>query len=856
MPKGINEDPPKLLSLQGQPDSFAFLLHRMIDRVRQSLELPEILAAAVSEVQAFLGTDRVKIYQFHADGSGEVVAEIIHKQRLPSLLGHNFPAEDIPEEARQLFLQARVRSIVDVTEQRIGFSPLLEESHQVLETSFDHDIRFRRVDPCHVDYLTAMGVQASLVVPILDGDRLWGLLVSHHSQRRLVSERELLVVQLVADQISAAIAQANLLNQVRQQAAQESVVNQVSTLLHTSPEPHLKKALKQTIAALEGSGGRLYTHDEMAQSMQVITVGQQPVIRPEKMTEPTSSPLSQALIEEHPHWQPWLEMEEAIANDLWAIADLYQAVLPSDLAIAFLSIDVRGLLVIRLQYQDKHLGYLSIFRPEIDVERIWAGKIDWSDTRQRRPRQSFETWCELKRGQAQVWTSAEIELAQALGQHFAMAIHQILLYQQIQSLNTSLSQDIQKRQQAEAKITALNAELEQRVLERTAALEEANSQLMQQILERDQALAERQQAEALLENLSRQNELILNFAGEGIYGLSLQGKITFANAAAARILGYTVQELLDQPMHSLLRHSRSDGTLYLLAESPIYATLRDGTVQSVSEDLFWRRNGSSFPVEYVSTPIREQDKITGAVVVFKDITDRQLVEQMKDEFISIVSHELRTPLTSIRSTLGLLASGWLSKQPEKSQRMMEIAFSNTNRLVRLLNDILDIERIKFGKVTLDRKICNAADLMQQSSDGMRAAAEKTGIVLQVVPLEAWILADCDRIIQTFTNLLGNAIKFSSSGSTVSLTAEIFNETHEILFCVKDQGIGIPEDKLETIFDRFQQIDTSNARSKDGTGLGLAICRGIVQQHNGRIWAESILGQGSTFFFTLPLTQME
>jgi signal transduction histidine kinase len=247
--------------------------------------------------------------------------------------------------------------------------------------------------------------------------------------------------------------------------------------------------------------------------------------------------------------------------------------------------------------------------------------------------------------------------------------------------------------------------------------------------------------------------------------------------------------------------------------------------------------------------------LIGAVVIFKDVTDRRLVEQMKDEFVSVVSHELRTPLTSIRSTLGLLASGWLDHQPEKSKRMLEIASSNTNRLVRLLNDILDVERIKFGKVPMDKTLCHASDLMLQSVDGMRAAAEKAGIRLSVVPLSIDLWVDCDRIIQTFTNLLSNAIKFSPAGSTVSLTGQLRLHSHpsEVLFRVEDAGIGIPEDKLELIFDRFQQVDASISRSQGGTGLGLTICREIVHQHGGTIWVESQLGQGSTFCFTLPLS---
>jgi signal transduction histidine kinase len=196
--------------------------------------------------------------------------------------------------------------------------------------------------------------------------------------------------------------------------------------------------------------------------------------------------------------------------------------------------------------------------------------------------------------------------------------------------------------------------------------------------------------------------------------------------------------------------------------------------------------------------------------------------------------------------------------------MLDIAFSNTNRLVRLIGDILDIERMKFGKVTMEKAVCSAAEVMVQSADAMRAMAHKADITLLVEPVTVNLWADSDRIIQTLTNLLNNAIKFSPPNTTVSLKAELkvsakkphFCGTPHLLFQIADEGIGIPEDKLESIFDRFQQVDVSNARSQGGTGLGLTICREIVEQHDGQIWVESQLGCGSTFYFTLPVNDRD
>jgi CheY-like chemotaxis protein len=181
---------------------------------------------------------------------------------------------------------------------------------------------------------------------------------------------------------------------------------------------------------------------------------------------------------------------------------------------------------------------------------------------------------------------------------------------------------------------------------------------------------------------------------------------------------------------------------------------------------------------------------------------------------------------------------------------LEIAVNNTDRLVRLINDILDIERMQLGKVSMQRRLCDTATLLTQAVEEMQAMADGAGVTLAVTPFPLRVWADPDRIVQTLTNLLSNAIKFSPAGGTVWVT--VARQKEEAVFTVRDQGRGIPADKLETIFERFQQVDASDARKRGGTGLGLAICRSIVRQHEGRIWAESVFGKGSAFFFTLPV----
>ena len=241
-----------------------------------------------------------------------------------------------------------------------------------------------------------------------------------------------------------------------------------------------------------------------------------------------------------------------------------------------------------------------------------------------------------------------------------------------------------------------------------------------------------------------------------------------------------------------------------------------------------------------------------------DLQQRTALDTVKDEFISTVSHELRTPLTSIRGALGLLSAGLMGKVDTKAANLLRIASTNTDRLVRLINDILDLERMSSGSAPLQPRSCSMRDLVLQSVDTMGSMAQGAGVQLEAVPEPGGsplvVEVDPDRIQQVLTNLLSNAIKFSPTGATVRVRVE--TRPGELTVRVEDNGRGIPAPKLEAIFERFNQVDPADARQKGGTGLGLAICRSIVQQHGGQIWAERndtrAPGEpGTTFILRLP-----
>jgi len=375
-------------------------------------------------------------------------------------------------------------------------------------------------------------------------------------------------------------------------------------------------------------------------------------------------------------------------------------------------------------------------------------------------------------------------------------------------------------------------------------------------------ITEKVQAEDKLRALIRQSNSILESVGDGIYGIDLEGRVTVVNSAAAQMLGYKPREMLGRPRHELIHHTRADGSPYPVEDCPITNSLKNLDTVRVSNEVFWRKDGTSFPVDYVARPQidmrtnpadperRANGRAVGVVVAFTDITERRALDRMKDEFISTVSHELRTPLTSLRAALGLLSGGGLAARPEKTKQMVEIALANTDRLVRLVNDILDLERIGSGKAELHYTISSADDLLRRAATLQQADAARAKIQFSFGGDPASVWADADRILQTLANLISNAIKFSPPGSEIQLLARRIADD-EAQFEVRDQGRGIPQEKLEQIFERFQQVDASDSRSKGGTGLGLAICRSIVQQHGGRIWATSTPGKGSAFYFTVP-----
>ncbi len=376
--------------------------------------------------------------------------------------------------------------------------------------------------------------------------------------------------------------------------------------------------------------------------------------------------------------------------------------------------------------------------------------------------------------------------------------------------------------------------------ERTeVALRQAKNELEQRVIERTYALQQTQ--DSLHDALQKVN---FHFENSPLAAIEWDRdfRVSRWSATAERIFGWSSAQVLGK---------RPDEWKFVVEEDAerigqVMSRFITGTETSnVTINRNYCQDRTIVNCEwYNSVLLDENGQMESVFSLALDVTHRHQVEKMKNEFIAVVSHELRTPLTSIYGSLKLLDSGLLIQEPEKEKRLLEIAVDSTDRLMRLVNDILDIERIESGTVQMVKAVYEVSELMAKVVDAIEPLTDSAGIKLSVSDSGGNVWVDIDRMIQTFTNLIGNAIKFSPRGSTIWFTAS--KQAGQMLFQVRDRGRGIPPDKLATIFERFQQVDASDARSGEGTGLGLAICRSIIEQHGGHLWVESVLGEGSTF----------
>ena len=363
----------------------------------------------------------------------------------------------------------------------------------------------------------------------------------------------------------------------------------------------------------------------------------------------------------------------------------------------------------------------------------------------------------------------------------------------------------------------------------------------------------RKRAEAELRDSERRLRAVLDNIIDGIVTIDERGTVESFSPSAESLFGYGAEEVIGRNVNMLMPepfHGEHD--------SYLANYLRTGKARIIGigrEVVGRRKDGSTFPMELgVSEVDLEGRRIFTGIV--RDITERKQIEQMKTEFVSTVSHELRTPLTSIKGSLGLIRGGVVGELPEKLRSMLDIAYNNSDRLVRLINDILDVEKIEAGKMDFQMKPLDLMRLVAQAVEANKGFAEEHGVTFEAtegVP-EAKVAGDNDRLMQVMANLLSNAAKFSPEGGKVKIGVSRQKEGFRV--SVTDQGPGIPDEFWERIFGKFAQADSSDTRQKGGTGLGLSITKAIVEHHGGTIGYETETGKGTTFYFDLPIWHEE
>lgn len=352
-------------------------------------------------------------------------------------------------------------------------------------------------------------------------------------------------------------------------------------------------------------------------------------------------------------------------------------------------------------------------------------------------------------------------------------------------------------------------------------------------------------ARAMAERL----RMIVETAHDAFVGMDSNGRITDWNPAAEATFGWKREEVLGRLLGEIivpeaLRQAHAAGfTRYL-------STGQASVLGKRLELPGLHRDGRELPLELTIAPLElGEERLFFAFL--RDITERRRVDRLQSEFISTVSHELRTPLTSIRGSLGLVAGGVAGELSPQARPLVDIALKNSERLVRLINDILDIEKISSGKMIFDVRPVELMPLVAHSIEANRAFASQLGVrlVLDASVPGSLVAADPDRLLQVLTNLLSNAAKFSPSDGVVSVRVD--RQEARLRVSIADRGAGIPEEFRSRIFQRFAQADGSDARTKSGTGLGLSISKAIVERLGGTIGFATEAGRGTTFYFDLP-----
>ena len=804
------------------------LLAEITRKIRMSIQLEEILQTTVTEIQKLLNCDRALVVELKSNNTALPIGESVLPD-LPPMLGYELADPLLMGDYLARYRQGKVLAI--------------------------DNLATASVSPAIVQLLGQFKIQAKLVVPILWQNELKGLLVAHqcHHPRRW-QESEIQLLKQLADQIGLALSQAQLLNNLEELVSQRTdrltTTNQLLQI-EIAERKQTEAALRENQQKLEGildNADEAIISIDQEQQIQLFNQGAEKIFgyqTLEVMGKPLDMLLPEAFRRVHRQQVNKFNKSDRQSRKMpERNGNLYGRrkngeMFPIEASVA------------KLQTKDGQI--FTVMLKDITERQQAQEKLQASKTMLAKAEKiaKIGSWEYNHETQQTTWSEELFAILNFPGDR------------SFPENNISFCQEILARVHPEDRLLVRNTlrqghtkgqpwNLNYRWLLPDGTIKYFESRgeptvdpggKVLKVLETIMDISDRVRAEKSLQRSEEQLKVITDALPILIAYVNSQQHYRYTNRTYETWFGKSRSDLIGRSMKELLGENNYQKIL------PYVTTVLTGKAVTFENQLT-TENGNLYWIDATYIPDFDSNgKVIGFFAMVDDITERKAIEQMKSEFVSIASHEMRTPLTSIRGIIQLLDAGRLGQLSESGKAMIALAQRNGDRLIRLVDDLLDLERMESGKDKIDKQRCDSAELIQLAADTLRSVADEQQISLETNSPSIELYADRDRILQTLTNLIGNAIKFSDGGNKVCIAAKL--QEKDVLFTVNDRGRGIPQDKLETIFERFQQVDASDSRKKGGTGLGLAICRHIVEQHGGKIWVASIYGKGSTFYFSLP-----
>ncbi|MGK7948310.1 MAG: PAS domain S-box protein [Xenococcaceae cyanobacterium] len=798
------------------------LLAEITHKIRMSIDLQEILQTTVTEIQHLLACDRVLIVKIQAHNTALFIKESVTLGITP-MLGYEIADPLLVGDYLEKYRQGKILAI-----NNLAVAPIDSEIKQLLE-------QFQ--------------VQAKLVVPILGQSKLRGLLVIHQCQNpRQWQDEEIRLLNQLANQLGVALSQAHLLKDLEELVSERTTeltnlnqVLQAEIAEHRKTEAALRENQQKLTGILDNADEAIISIDEQ-QNIQLFNKGAEKIFgyqAREVRGQPLDILLPNAFRQAHrQHIDRFGQSPETARimaqrrGNVYGLRKQGQE-FPAEASIAKLW--TKDGLVFTVMLKD-------ITEQQQAKEKLQASKALLSKAEKIAKMGSWE-YSSIDKQLS--WSEELFEILEFSPP--AIPPYSKIL-ERIHPEDLLLVTNTFRQGRKNGQLWQFHF----RWVSRYGTIKYLESRGEPTVDSQGKVLkvggtimdiSDRIKAEKAFQRSEKQLRLITDALPVLIAYIDNQQRYRYNNQTYETWFGKPRSELKGLSIAALFGKDNYQKIL------PYIKTALEGKTVTF-EIEFARQQGNAHWVNATYVPdIDSEGAIKGFFSMMNDITERKEVEQMKSEFISIASHEMRTPLTSIHGVIKLLCAERLGELSPSGREMANLALRNSDRLVNLVNDILDLERMESGRDEINKQLCNSGELIEQALDAVSSMAQAHRITFETNSSSIEFQGDRDLLVQTLINLLSNAIKFSPEGSQVWITAEQKDE--EVLFTVRDRGRGIPSDKLEMIFERFQQVDASDSRKKGGTGLGLAICRHIVEQHGGNIWVESVYGEGSIFFFTLP-----